>query len=311
MANPVSVIDTAHDDMIHDAQFDYYGKYLATCSSDRTIKIFEVSENSKEQVLVSTLKGHDGPVWEIAWAHPKFGNLLASCSYDKRVLIWKETSHNQWIILHEVQHESSVNAVAWAPAEYGLTLAAASSDGSVSIIWHKDERNWEKTTIKPAHNNGVNAVSWAPAMDPPALLSGQAARAVSSPPRRIATGGCDNLIKIWRYDEQAGGKGDWVLEVPLEGHGDWVRDVAWAPNIGRPIDILASCSQDGSVFIWSREDGNKPWEKCNLTQLKDNIAWRVSWSVTGNILAVSGSDNKVTLWKESLDREWKCITAFN
>lgn len=23
---------------------------------------------------------HDGPVWQVAWAHPKFGTLLASCS---------------------------------------------------------------------------------------------------------------------------------------------------------------------------------------------------------------------------------------
>ena len=28
--------------------------------------------------------------------------------------------------------------------------------------------------------------------------------------------------------------------------------------------------------------------------------WRVSWSLTGNILAVSCGDNSVTLWKESV-----------
>ena len=39
----------------HDAQMDYYGKRLATCSSDRTIKIFEVVENT--QNLVATLTG--------------------------------------------------------------------------------------------------------------------------------------------------------------------------------------------------------------------------------------------------------------
>lgn len=33
---------------------------------------------------------HTGPVWQIAWAHPKYGHILASCSYDGRVLIWKE-----------------------------------------------------------------------------------------------------------------------------------------------------------------------------------------------------------------------------
>ena len=33
---------------------------------------------------------HTGPVWQVAWAHPKFGQILASCSYDGKVIIWKE-----------------------------------------------------------------------------------------------------------------------------------------------------------------------------------------------------------------------------
>lgn len=39
----------------HDAQLDYYGRRLATCSSDRTVKIFEVVNNT--QNLVATLVG--------------------------------------------------------------------------------------------------------------------------------------------------------------------------------------------------------------------------------------------------------------
>lgn len=32
-SQPLYTIDTQHDDMIHDAQLDYYGCKLATCSS--------------------------------------------------------------------------------------------------------------------------------------------------------------------------------------------------------------------------------------------------------------------------------------
>ena len=35
--------ETGHGDMVHDAAFDYYGKRLATASSDRTIKVFDVA----------------------------------------------------------------------------------------------------------------------------------------------------------------------------------------------------------------------------------------------------------------------------
>lgn len=35
---------------------------------------------------------HSGPVWQVAWAHPSFGPILASCSYDGRVYVWKEVA---------------------------------------------------------------------------------------------------------------------------------------------------------------------------------------------------------------------------
>ncbi|CAF4692735.1 unnamed protein product, partial [Rotaria magnacalcarata] len=60
---------------------DYYGIRLATCSSDKSIKIFDVSNN--QQRLIAELKGHEGPVWQLSWSHPTFGSLLASCSYDR------------------------------------------------------------------------------------------------------------------------------------------------------------------------------------------------------------------------------------
>ena len=138
MTSPLVSIDTQHDDMIHDSQFDYYSKRLATCSSDRTVKIFEVSGDMYHNC--ATLRGHEGPVWQVAWAHPKFGVILASCSYDGTVIIHREMTPNAWSTVHQHRfHESSVNSIAWAPHEYGLILACASSDGRVSILEHKDD----------------------------------------------------------------------------------------------------------------------------------------------------------------------------
>ena len=43
----------------HDAVLDYYGRRLATCSSDKTIKIFEIEgENHR---LTETLRGYPPP----------------------------------------------------------------------------------------------------------------------------------------------------------------------------------------------------------------------------------------------------------
>uniref|UniRef100_A0A7S4F6D3 Protein SEC13 homolog n=1 Tax=Chrysotila carterae TaxID=13221 RepID=A0A7S4F6D3_CHRCT len=93
-------VATAHEDLIHDAQLDYYGKRLATCSSDRTIKVYDVFEGG-ERKQVADLTGHDGPVWQVCWAHPKFGNILASCSYDRQILVWKEVGPGQWAVIYK------------------------------------------------------------------------------------------------------------------------------------------------------------------------------------------------------------------
>jgi protein transport protein SEC13 len=44
-----------------------------------------------------------------------------------------------------------------------------------------------------------------------------------------------------------------------------------------------------------------------LNTFEDPV-WRVSWSVTGNILAVSSGDSNVTLWKETLDGSWSQVS---
>eukprot|EP00697_Spironema_sp_BW2_P002641 gnl/Spiro4/13495_TR7193_c0_g2_i1.p1 gnl/Spiro4/13495_TR7193_c0_g2~~gnl/Spiro4/13495_TR7193_c0_g2_i1.p1 ORF type:complete len:148 (+),score=22.49 gnl/Spiro4/13495_TR7193_c0_g2_i1:31-444(+) len=106
----VASFDTGHDDMIHDAQADYYGKLLATCSSDRLIKIYDISDPARPR-LVTDLTGHDGPVWQVAWAHPKFGRVLASCSYDHKVIVWRDSGNNQWSAYYEYKDHTSSGLV--------------------------------------------------------------------------------------------------------------------------------------------------------------------------------------------------------
>jgi len=98
---------------------------------------------------------------------------------------------------------------------------------------------------------------------------------------------------------------NYSLEQELSGHSDWVRDVAWAPSI-LPKTYIASASQDKSVIIWTSDAGG-PFQKKVLTM--DAVVWRVSWSLSGNVLAVSGGDNKVTLWKENLQGNWEKVTT--
>jgi protein transport protein SEC13 len=304
MSQQAVTIETGHEEMIHDAQMDYYGKRLATASSDRTIKIFDVIDGRHN--LVAHLRGHEGPVWQVAWAHPKFGNLLASCSYDRKVIIWKEESQNNWIKVHEdATSQGSVNSIGWAPHVFGLVLAAASADGFIAVHSYQAEQKFWHTARFHAHEGGVNAVSWGPETVQGSLLANQQ---TPPPVKRFVSGGCDNRVVVWSYDEQ---KQSWDEQKVFEGnankHGDWVRDVAWAPSLGLPSTTIASASEDKTVAIWT-EDPSGTFKKSHVLPFEHKV-WRVSWSVMGNILAVSQGDQKVSLWKEALDGKWNNLSS--
>ncbi|KAJ5653468.1 hypothetical protein N7490_000471 [Penicillium lividum] len=304
MAAAQVITNSGHEDMIHDAGLDYYGRRLATCSSDKTIKIFEIEGESHR--LVETLKGHEGAVWCVAWAHPKFGTILASSSYDGKVLIWREQPQNAtspaggstWTKVFDFSlHTASVNMVSWAPHESGCLLACASSDGQASVLEFRDN-NWTHQTFH-AHGMGVNSISWAPAAFAGSLIS---ANPGPGQQRRFVTGGSDNLVKIWDYSPES--KSYNPIQT-LEGHSDWVRDVAWSPSI-LSKSYIASASQDKTVRIWT-SDVSSPGQWTSQTLEFDTVLWRVSWSLSGNILAVSGGDNKVSLWKENLKGQWEKV----
>lgn len=99
------------------------------------------------------------------------------------------------------------------------------------------------------------------------------------------------------------------VEHVLSAHSDWVRDVAWAPSVGVGKAYLASAGQDKQVFIWTQSDARSSWNKAALEPVPaatgsaqggnngqappqadgkfPDAVWRVSWSVAGNVLAVS------------------------
>jgi len=42
--------------------------------------------------LTASWKAHSGSVWKVTWAHPEFGQVIATCSFDRTAAIWEEIS---------------------------------------------------------------------------------------------------------------------------------------------------------------------------------------------------------------------------
>ncbi|KAF1759056.1 hypothetical protein GCK72_015516 [Caenorhabditis remanei] len=282
-------IDTQHRDAIHDAQLNIYGNRLATCGSDRLVKIFEVRPNGQSYPLIE-LSGHNGPVWKVSWAHPKYGGLLASAAYDKKVIIWQEIN-GRWQKSYEwACHEASTTSVAFAPHQYGLWLASSSADGDIGILRYDSVTGqWQSSKIQKCHEQGVNSVSWAPGSADPTAK------------KRLVSAGNDKCAKIWVLNESTN---EWILEKTLNGHTDFVREAAWCPVTNKGQHSIVSCGLEGNLVLYRNSNIETDEWKSKLLEKSPCPLYHASFSPCGSFLSVSGDDNMITIWRENLQGQW-------
>ena len=154
-----------------------------------------------EQVIPQSqtqFQAHSGPCWQVAWAHPKFENVIATCGYDKNIKIWKEVRQNQWEVAFKYEAESSVNCLQWSSWEHGLVLVAGCADGVVHHISRSQNDEWTDKHFT-AHDSSINGICWGPATEP-CLLKAENNdlmnpslndKALAIAPQRFVTGSMD------------------------------------------------------------------------------------------------------------------------
>jgi len=323
-------ISADHKDLIHDVSYDFYGRRFATCSSDQNVKVWELSEDDIWKCTASW-KTHSASVWKVTWAHPEFGSVLATCSADRTVAIWEELTVNDscernqshWVKRCSfVDNRASVTDVKFAPKHLGLLLAACSEDGVIRIYEAPD----------------VMLLSqWSPQhmLDCKIPLSSVAWNSSRAHPPMIAVGSDDQIqvcgkVILFQYFENSR---KWYKVEVIDSIVDPVHDVAFAPNIGRSFNLLGVASKDVRILsIKENKFSNQSNQEFNdSTNEKENggttsdekqrydietkcafndhgKVWRVCWNITGTIMASSGSDGFVRLWKANYLNNWKQIS---
>uniref|UniRef100_A0A7S2SM48 Uncharacterized protein n=1 Tax=Mucochytrium quahogii TaxID=96639 RepID=A0A7S2SM48_9STRA len=335
--NQFNAFTSQHDDFVHDIEYDTYGKRLATCSSDHKIKIW--SENAAgEWQCDAELEGHRGAVWKLAWAHPEFGQVLASCSFDQRIIIWEEmdtpvsTDENSNMIningveqpipgnnasvkkqannmdvlsrWHQVSSlkgdgRESVNDMKFAPRHFGLCLATCSTDGFVRIFDADDVMNLENWTMSKfeATSDKEEATS----------LSWNQSRFDS----QMMVVGSTSHIKVWTKNQT---ERRWEVLADLSvGDVGIVNDVCWAPNLGRSYHLIAAAaanSEDIQIFKLMTDPETNSYRNFEMeAKLSCNTeVWRCEWNLTGTVLAASGEDGTIRLWRKNFKNVWDQIT---
>jgi len=316
-------VETEHKDLIHDVAYDHYGRRMATCSSDQSIKVWDIAEDGTSQ-QVAHWKAHSGSVWRVTWAHPEFGQVLATCSFDRTATIWEEvsageehggssseSSSSSWVKRTSlVDSRTSVTDVKFAPKHLGLQLATCSSDGMVRIYEAPDVMNLSQWSPQLEINSKMSCscIAWNPSRAHLPMI------AVGSD--EPSTPG-NSKVQIYEHNENSR---KWVKVEAIVGATEPVHDLAFAPNFGRSYHLLAIASRDVKIVslkpVTPGKDANvanfSSYSKFEIRQIAsfnehNSQVWRVSWNVTGTILASSGDDGCVRLWKANYMDTWKSI----
>lgn len=319
---------TGHEELIHDIKYDFYGKHIATASSDQHIKVFDLDSATSSWVLNDLWKAHDSLIVQVTWAHPEFSSskILASCSYDRTVKLWQEQpdemqgSGRRWMKLCTLAIESygPIYDVVFAPSHLGFKLGCVGSDGIFRIyesLEPSDLSNWTLTVEIPILNQQLPAknlqssfsIEWCPAK-----FSDTEMFIVIALDQGFIYSSLTESKKGEDESEDSSVKYKKICSLPE--HNGLIRSVSWAPSMGRGYHLIATGCKDGFVRIFkATEQTNNTLKIETIATLDDHKGevWRVNWNLSGTILSSAGDDGKVRLWKCNYLKEWKCMSIIN
>ena len=257
-----------HDSEVKSVAWSTGGNFLATCSRDKSVWIWEeVGEDDFETVAV--LQEHQGDVKCVAW-HPE-EELLASASYDDDIRLWREDIDDWGCVSVLRGHDATVWAVEWE----GLPLPVLGMEG-VKRTPRQDA--W----IKRREVSGPRLLSCSDDMS--IRVWRRRPREKGPQQSKLST------IKSGSNEE------DWVEEVGLPiNHERAVYSVAWSKKTGR----IASTGGDGKIVVYAERWRSSKHDVINGQNGNTN-------GIEANAMAGADSEANETE-AEAGDTEWYVV----
>ncbi|GAA3151070.1 WD40 repeat domain-containing protein [Streptomyces rectiviolaceus] len=312
---PLATPLLGHKGAVYLTSFSPNGRFLATASYDRTVRLWDVSDRSRPKPLGKPLTGHKS--WVSSAVFSPDGNTLATASDDGTVRMWnvQDPSNPRPLGSPLTGHDGAIYLVAFSPD--GRTLASASDDHTVRL-WNVGDPSRPKALgALTGHTAAVRSVAFSPGgrtlaaggdngtirlwniADPrrpkpiDKVLTGHTGTvhsvAFSPDDRTLASGSSDNAIRLWNVTDPRHAKS---LGEPLTGHTGAVWSVAFNPG----GTMLAAASADSTASLWNIRDPAHPSQVGEPLAGSSGEMYALGFSPDGRTLATGSGDNKVRLW---------------
>jgi WD40 repeat protein/serine/threonine protein kinase len=290
----------AHSDTVQDAVFSPKGDLLATCSGDRTVKVWDMVRRRK----IATLP-HEQPVRTAVFLSE--GKALATASADGLLRVWDLESLKEVarLSIGTIAPASEQSGLAFSPR--GELVAVTEPDGTVNV-WNVGSKA-KTATLQYKPNARCLAFSWdarvlAAGRRGDALVElfdvarqeriysltnaaeGVSALAFSRDGRMLACAGWDlgrdgPPIRVWDLGTRQTNR-------TLSGHTTWIPQLAFSPD-GK---TLASASADHTAKLWEMDTGQSTTLRGHL-----NEVWAIAFAPDGQSLVTGIRDpGYVALW---------------
>jgi WD40 repeat protein len=291
---------TSHTNSANAVAFSPDGQLLASASSDRTVKIWRVSDG----VLLRTLTGFYDSVTSVAFSHS--GQILVAGSIDRSVKVWNAAN---WSLIRSIGFSDFIFGVAFSPDDRQLAAAGGYSWNWIHIV---QTSNWQETALLGygqeanlaiAYSTDGRFLAWAmlyPGVRLQHLASGSYcllaeeheygyvtnAIAFSPDNERLASGSDSQALDVWDVVSCA-------QIFSLNGPSGFIKGVAYAPD----GQIILAGGQDygasrGMVLFWRVADGALLRAYVGQTS---TAVLSVQFSPRGNLYAYARADGGVVV----------------
>ncbi len=241
------------------------GHILATASSDRTARLWDVTDTARPTEL-ATLTGHGDGVFAVAFSPD--GRTLVTGSADRTVRLWDVSDARHPAGLGTItSHTDAVDALAFSPD--GRTLATSANDRTLRLWNITDLRNPAELALIDGPTERIDAVAFSP------------------DGRTMATGGFDRTVRLWDVTDPRHP----AELIAITGHTDGMSAVVFSPD-GR---TLATGSDDRTIRLWDVGDPRRPAPLATITGHADGV-YAVAFSPDGHTIATGADDRTVRLW---------------